>query len=61
MTKSEHVAKARDFMDRILEVNKRHGVGEAPGTMKYDAAVKAAAKRSRRVRKGSASTDAKST
>ena len=61
MTKSEHVAKARDFMDSILEVNKRHGVGETPGAMKYDAAVRAAAKRSRRVRKGSGSTDEKST
>jgi hypothetical protein len=61
VTKSEHVARARDFMDTILEVNKRHGVSETPGAIKYDAAVKAAAKRSRRVRKGSDSTSRKST
>jgi hypothetical protein len=48
-------------MDRILELNKRHGVDEAAGAIDYDAAVKAAARRSRQLRKASGSTGRKST
>lgn len=52
MTKSDHKAKARDFVDNILKVNKQHGVGEAAGVIEYDDAVKAVTKTFKRLRKG---------
>ena len=47
---SEHEAMARAFVDMILKVNKRHGVDETLAVIKYEAAVKAAAKTSKRLR-----------
>jgi hypothetical protein len=52
VTKSDHEAKARDFVDNILRVNTEHGVGEAAGVIKYDDAVKAVTKTFKRLRKG---------
>lgn len=49
---SEHEAMARAFLDRILKVNKQHGVDETLAVIKYDAAVTAAAKASKRLRAG---------
>jgi hypothetical protein len=43
MTETEREAKARDFVDSILEVNRQHGVDTAPAVIGYAAAVKAAA------------------
>ncbi len=51
MSKSEHEAKAREFLDSILKVNKQHGVSEKSATIKYDAAVRAAAKTPKRLQK----------
>jgi hypothetical protein len=48
MSKSEHEAKAREFLDSILKVNKQHGVS-GKSAIKYDVAVKAAAKTPRRL------------
>jgi hypothetical protein len=50
MTESEHEARARDFVDRILKVNKQHGVGESEAAIKYDAAVKAVTRTFKRLR-----------
>lgn len=50
MSKSEHTAKARAFLDSILQINKQHGVVEQPA-IKYAAAVKAAAKTPKRLQK----------
>lgn len=56
---SEHEAMARAFLDRILKVNKRHGVDETLAVIKYDAAVKAAARTSKRLRAGRHGRDTK--
>lgn len=61
MTKADHEAKARDFVDSILKANKQHGVDGAPGVIKYDDAVKAVAKTFKRLRKGGAVPPGKST
>lgn len=53
MSKSEHEAKAREFLDSILKVNKQHGVSDEPA-IKYDTAVKAAAKTPKRLQKSRA-------
>jgi hypothetical protein len=50
MTESEHEARARDFVDSILRVNKQHGAGETQAAIKYDAAVKAVTKTFKRLR-----------
>lgn len=50
MSKSEHEAKAREFLDSILKVNKQHGVSDE-SAIKYDIAVKAAAKTPKRLQK----------
>jgi hypothetical protein len=42
VTETEHEAKAREFVDNILEVNRRHGVDKEPAVIGYDHAVKAA-------------------
>lgn len=39
MTEAEHKEKAREFVDRILEVNRRHGVDERSAVIEYDHAV----------------------
>jgi hypothetical protein len=52
VTKADHEAKARDFVDSILKANEKHGVGEASGVLKYDDAVKAVAKTFKRLREG---------
>jgi hypothetical protein len=49
MTESEHEVKARDFVDSILEVNRRHGVEGSSSEIEYDAAVKSAAEAAKRV------------
>lgn len=59
MTRSEHEARAREFVDSILRVNKQHGVSETSGAMDYEAAVKAAARTPRRLRKSSAARTGK--
>ncbi len=42
MTEAEHQEKAREFVDRILEVNRRHGVDEKSAVIEYDHAVEEA-------------------
>jgi hypothetical protein len=42
VTEAEHEEKAREFVDRILEVNRRHGVDEQSAVIEYDHAVKQA-------------------
>jgi hypothetical protein len=42
MTEAEHQEKAREFVDRILEVNRRHGVDEESAVIEYDHAVEEA-------------------
>jgi hypothetical protein len=60
MSKSEHEARARDFVDSILKVNKQHGISETSRAIRYDAAVKAAARTPKRLGKKSAKTTRKS-
>jgi hypothetical protein len=56
VTEAEHVARAREFVDGILRLNQQHGVGSSEGAIKYDAAVKAAVRTFRRLRKRSGAT-----
>jgi hypothetical protein len=56
VTKSDHEAKARAFVDNILKVNKQHGVDKASGVIKYDDAVKAVTKTFKRLREGAETT-----
>jgi hypothetical protein len=51
VTKSEDIARAREFLDKILKLNKQHGVRGSAGAIQYEAAVKAAARTPRRLRK----------
>jgi hypothetical protein len=41
-SESEHEAKARDFVDSILEVNRQHGVDQESAVIDYEVAVEAA-------------------
>lgn len=41
-SESEHEAKARDFVDSILEVNRKHGVDQESAVIDYEVAVEAA-------------------
>ena len=41
-SESEHEAKARDFVDTILEVNRQHGVDQESAVIDYEVAVEAA-------------------
>jgi hypothetical protein len=52
VAKPDHEAKARDFVDSILRVNKQHGAGDALAVIKYDDAVKAVNKTFKRLREG---------
>jgi hypothetical protein len=52
VTKADHEAKARDFLDSILKANRQHGVGGAAGVIKYDDAVKAVTETFKRLREG---------
>ena len=54
MTEAEHEARAREFVDSILEVNRRHGVDEESAVIEYDHAVEAAASTFRDLRNDSA-------
>lgn len=54
MTEAEHEAKAREFVDSILEVNRRHGVDEESAVIEYDHAVEVAANTFRELRNESA-------
>jgi hypothetical protein len=54
VTKADHEAKARDFVDSILKTNRQHGVGEAPGVIEYDDAVKAVTETFKGLRQGGA-------
>ena len=54
MTESEEMAKAREFVDSIIKVNEQHGVSGSARVIRYDAAVKAAARTHRRLRKAHA-------
>ncbi len=54
MTKADHEAKARDFVDSVLKANRKHGVDGAAGVIEYDDAVKAVTKTFERLRKGGA-------
>jgi hypothetical protein len=60
VTKADHEAKARDFVDSVLKANKQHGVGGAAGVIKYDDAVKAVAKTFKRLRQTDAAPPRKS-
>lgn len=57
MKEKEHEAKAREFVDSILEVNRRHGVDEESGVIEYDHAVEAAASTFKVLRNDSADQD----
>jgi hypothetical protein len=54
MKEQEHEAKAREFVDSILEVNRRHGVDEESAVIEYDHAVEAVASTFRDLRNDSA-------
>jgi hypothetical protein len=51
VSKSQEMARAREFVDKILRVNELHGVSGSAGAIQYDAAVKAAARAPKRLRK----------
>jgi hypothetical protein len=53
VTEAEHQAKAREFVDSILEVNRRHGVDKESGVIEYDHAVDAAVSTFKRLRNDS--------
>ena len=55
MTEPDHQAKARDFVDRILELNRRHGVDKDSAVIEYDHAVRAAINVFRHLRREKAS------
>jgi hypothetical protein len=60
VTESEEMAKAREFVDSIIKVNKQHGVSASARAIRYDTAVKAAARTHRRLRKVYAAAKTKS-
>jgi hypothetical protein len=57
-SESEHEAKARDFVDSVLEVNRQHGVDQEWAVIDYEAAVKAAVNTFKPLRENVADTSA---
>jgi hypothetical protein len=57
VTEAEHEEKAREFVDSILEVNRRHGVDEESAVIEYDHAVEQAASTFKGLRNDSADKD----
>ncbi len=57
-SESEHEAKARDFVDSILEVNRQHGVDQESAVINYDVAVEAAVRTFKPLRDSLADTSA---
>jgi hypothetical protein len=60
VTKADHEAKARDFVDSILQANRQHGVDKAPGVIEYDDAVKAVTETFKGLRQGATTPPRKS-
>lgn len=60
MTKVDHEAKAREFVDSILKANRQHGAGGAAGVIKYGDAVKAVTETFKRLREGGATPSRRS-
>jgi hypothetical protein len=50
VTNADHEAKAREFVDTVLNANRQYGAGGAAGVIKYDEAVKAVTETFKRLR-----------